>query len=189
MSKEIRLRDTLIYPAIMEILLHYKCPTTCSAVCCKTQDIEMDGKDRKILRGASKILTDNLRTKEINGMRLYTIPPPCPFLTESDICSAYDRRPTVCRIFPFNMNPEYAAMNIYPCDIGINICEGLFEYTRNVLGEDVPLQLIDDLKIGHSIFYDEDNDTIQIPLVAIDVDSLIEYSIYLKSNKTPPIDS
>ncbi|MDQ1253243.1 MAG: hypothetical protein QG646_2393, partial [Euryarchaeota archaeon] len=48
--------------AIFKVLNHYSCPADCHAYCCKKFPIEIDSKERKILRKRFKEKTDNLET-------------------------------------------------------------------------------------------------------------------------------
>lgn len=75
MDRKIRFRNTPIFDIIMKILSHYQCPYDCQSFCCKVQNIDVDSKDLKILRKASKTKVENVKLIRSNGSLYHSIQP------------------------------------------------------------------------------------------------------------------
>ncbi|MEZ5336410.1 MAG: YkgJ family cysteine cluster protein [Methanolobus sp.] len=133
------------------MLSHYSCPSRCPAICCKLGDINLDEKDMELLKQASDQNTDKIDSCIENGEVRYKIHPPCPFL-ESERCTIYNSRPTVCRMFPFNICNKHDVLLLFPCDMGANIFEDYVGYAGKVLKHPIPAKTIEDFEKSHCSF-------------------------------------
>ncbi|WP_407356517.1 YkgJ family cysteine cluster protein [Methanolobus sp. WCC5] len=182
MGKKIRLSDTPTFDLIVNVLSNYQCPVDCPSLCCKIQNIDFDGKDLKILRKASKTKTEKAERVRYKGSLYYSIEPPCPFLGDTGKCTSYDRRPTVCRIYPFNCDSDNLSVKIYPCDLGIKILSDFLKFRNEKLKLDIPQKLIDDLKASNEIF-NTSEDNSDVLLVGITLNNLELFGEYLDSEQ------
>lgn len=181
MKTSTRVRDLPIFATIEDILKHYECPSDCDAFCCRIQPVDMDSTDRKILRKASKEKTDGLETHYEDGRKYYRLEYPCPFLLESGKCSAYDRRPTVCRMYPFNFDENVMGFRIYPCKVGVAVCYDLFEYSDKVKGKKAPDEVIERLESSCELFYSDVKIDDEIPMIGLPATEVEEFGKYLNS--------
>ncbi|WP_370574131.1 YkgJ family cysteine cluster protein [Methanomethylovorans sp.] len=175
-----RLSNLPFFETVQEILSHYSCPSTCPAICCKVADINLDENDIKLLRQTSKDEADKIESWYEDGERHYKMCPPCPFL-EFDKCSVYDSRPTLCRMFPFNISTMPDVLILFPCDMGATIFEDYVEYSDNILKRSVPAKTIDAFEQSHCSFEIKLNKDLPIPMLVIKIDDLISFNEYLKS--------
>ncbi|MFA0822736.1 MAG: YkgJ family cysteine cluster protein [Methanomethylovorans sp.] len=180
MYEVLRLRDLPFFQTVQEILSFYTCPPTCPAICCKVTDIDVDEKDRKILKKAAKGNTTMIKPSTEYESRHYKINPPCPFL-EHDKCSVYHRRPTICRLFPFNIchNPE--ALILYPCDVGASLFDDFIDYSNCVLRQPISEKMISDFRQSHSSFTLETDRDLPIAMIGIEISDLVPFKKYLES--------
>ncbi|QLC50354.1 YkgJ family cysteine cluster protein [Methanolobus zinderi] len=174
------LSDLPVFETVQEILSHYSCPSTCPATCCKIADINLDEKDLEILRQASKYKADRIESWNEDGEDHYKISPPCPFL-ESDKCSIYDRRPTMCRMFPFNFSNMPDVLLLFPCDMGANIFEDYVEYSKNILNRPLPAKTIEAFEQSHCSFGIKLNKGLSVPMLVFKVYDLMAFKEYLRS--------
>lgn len=181
MNGKSRLCETPVFDMIMEILSHYQCPSNCQSFCCKMQNVDVDGEDWKILSKASTTKIENVKLIRYAGSLYHSIQPPCPFLLDVNKCGAYDRRPTICRIYPFNVDFENIGVKIYPCEIGMNILNDFFNFKKEKIGLDVPPKLLNDLKKSNEIFYSDIEDDSKILLVGMTLDELTPFGEYLRT--------
>ncbi|WP_094228711.1 YkgJ family cysteine cluster protein [Methanolobus psychrotolerans] len=172
MYEKRRLNDFPFFETVQEILSHYSCPSTCPAICCKIADINLDENDMQILRQASKYKADKIKSCNEYGELHYKMYPPCPFL-EFDKCSVYEWRPTMCRMFPFNICNMPDALLLFPCDMGVSIFEDYVEYSENILKQPVPAKTIDAFEQSHCSFDIKLNKGLPIPMLIIKIDELI----------------
>lgn len=179
MYKKRRLSDLPFFETVQEILSHYSRPSTCPAICCKMTDINLDEKDLEILRRASKYKADQIKYCNYDGESQYKIPPPCPFL-ETDKCSVYDWRPTMCRMFPFNVCNKPDLLLLFPCDMGTCIFEDYIEYSDKVLRKPLPSETIESFKQSHDSFLMKLSEGLPIPMLAFKIDSLLPFKEYLR---------
>jgi Fe-S-cluster containining protein len=171
------------YAALKKILSYYSCPSDCLAFCCRIQDIELIEKDLNTLRKGTKEDLSDLEFRETDGERTYIIKPPCRYLSESNKCTIYRWRPSTCKLFPFNFNPEEYKFVVYPCKMGVDISKDFAEYKSQKINEPIPLHVITNLEAASELYYsDADNDT-QISLTKMSFSELIEFSKFLKSKK------
>jgi len=61
--------------------------------------------------------------KNLNsGLTFQTLNLPCRFLDkESGLCTVYEERPLVCRIFPFYLEPLTGHATLLPVQCGVNL--------------------------------------------------------------------
>ncbi|WP_394697695.1 YkgJ family cysteine cluster protein [uncultured Methanomethylovorans sp.] len=180
MRDVLRLKDFPFFQTIQEILSFYSCPSTCPAICCKVADIDVDEKDRKILKKASIEKAAMIKPSTEYGKHHYRINPPCPFL-EHNKCSAYDQRPTICRLFPFNICPNPRALILYPCDVGASLFDDFIEYSNSVLKQPISEKMVYDFRQSHSSFTLEADRNLSITMIGIEINDLIPFKKYLES--------
>ncbi|WP_292471133.1 YkgJ family cysteine cluster protein [Methanolobus sp.] len=161
MHEKRTLSDLTFFKIVQEILSHYSWPRTCPAICCKIADINLDENDLNTL---GEIPKDKIESFIEDGERHYKMSPPCPFL-ESDKCTVYDRRPTMCRLFPFNITTMPDALLLFPCDMGGSIFEDYVEYSNNILKRPVPTETTGAFKQSHSSFDIKLNEDLPIPML------------------------
>ena len=175
-----RLRGLPFFETVQEILSHYSCPSTCPAICCKIADINLDENDLKILRQTSKYNADKIESCDEDGECHYKISPPCPFL-ESGRCIIYDSRPTLCRMFPFNISTTSDVLLLFPCDMGASIFEDYVEYSGKILKRPVPAKTIDAFEQSHCSFGIRLNKNLPVPMLVFKIADLTYFNEYLKS--------
>ncbi|MBN2110792.1 MAG: YkgJ family cysteine cluster protein [Methanosarcinaceae archaeon] len=180
MYRKRRLSDLPFFRPVQEILSHYACPSTCPAICCKAADIYLDEDDLKILLKASEDKAGKIESCNEGKERYYKIPPPCPFL-KSGKCSIYDKRPTMCRLFPFNVSTMPDVLALFPCDMAASIFEDYIEYSDNILKQPLPEKTIDDFEQSHCSFESRLNKGLPIPMLVIKIADLIPFKEYLRS--------
>ncbi len=172
MYRKRRLSDLPFFGPVQELLSHYSCPSTCPAICCKIADINMDEMDMKRLGNAAKDKTDRIGSFNENEDLHYKMHPPCPFL-EADRCSVYDRRPTMCRLFPFNISTVPDVLLLFPCDMGACIFGDYVEYADTILKRPIPAKTIDAFQQSHSSFDMKLDNDLPIPMLVIKTADLI----------------
>lgn len=180
MYEERRLKCFTFFRCVQEIFSHYSCPSTCPAVCCKIADINLDENDFEILSQAPKYKADKIKSWNEDGEIHYKICPPCPFL-EFGKCSVYDRRPTICRMFPFNICNLPDVLLLFPCDMGASIFEDYVEYSGNVLKQPLPVKTIDAFEQSHCSFLTKLYEGLSIPMLVLKIDCLLPFKEYLES--------
>ncbi|MDP2215877.1 MAG: YkgJ family cysteine cluster protein [Methanolobus sp.] len=176
-----RFSDVPFFETVQEILSHYSCPSTCPAICCKIADINLDEKDMRILRQASKDEADRIESYNEDEEPLYKMHPPCPFL-RSDRCGVYGMRPTMCRLFPFNISTMPDALLLFPCDMAASMFKDYVEY-YNMLKNPVHAKTIDAFKQSHRSFAIRLNEGLPIQMLVIKIDELLPFKEYLGSRR------
>jgi Fe-S-cluster containining protein len=179
MYKKGRFGDLPFFDTVQEILSHYSPPSTCPAICCKIADINLDEKDLEILRLAPKYNACKVETCNDSEEHQYKLSPPCPFL-KSDRCSVYDHRPTMCRMFPFNISNKPDILLLFPCDMGACIFEDYIEYSNKILNCPVPAKTISEFKQANDSFLMKLTENLPVPMLMFKVDSLIPFKEYLR---------
>ena len=121
------LKKAIRYSVIQNILKHYQCPETCGAHCCSKGQIHMFEDEVKVLtildaKKARKITNDGLSSG------LYLMDAPCSFLNVTGRCEVYERRPTVCGMYPFKVNTSGNSIGLQPCPIGFLIIRDFSEW-------------------------------------------------------------
>ena len=173
--------------AILDILHAYECPPECPAYCCKSFPIQITNHERKILRKLSLEKTNFLKRKELPFGPGYEIDPPCGFL-ENNRCNAHDRRPLICKIYPFVLEETF--IQIHPCIVGLKIAENIMSYQIEMIKKDNPknkdllisnlLEIYSSVKEGSHRFYD--NIDKPCKMISIPSQNLIHYRDFIKSN-------
>ncbi|SFM60832.1 hypothetical protein SAMN04488696_1837 [Methanolobus profundi] len=67
-------------------------------------------------------------TNEGLSAGLYLMNAPCSFLNMTGRCEVYDRRPTVCGMYPFKVNTSGNSVGLQPCPIGFLIIQDFAEW-------------------------------------------------------------
>lgn len=180
MSEKRMLSDLPFFETVQEILSHYSNPPTCPAICCKVADINLDENDLDRLRQAPNYDADNIETCGEGEEYQYKINPPCPFL-ESDRCSVYEWRPTICRMFPFNLCNVPDVLLLFPCDMGADILKDYAEYSENILKQPIHAKTINDFEQSHHSFESKLIEGLPIPMLMIKIHTLTPFNEYLRS--------
>jgi Fe-S-cluster containining protein len=168
------------FETVQEIHSHYTCPSTCPAICCKIADINLDENELEILRQASKYDADKIVSCHKDREHHYKICPPCSFL-EFNRCSVYERRPNICRTFPFNICDMPDVLLLFPCDLGASIFKDYVEYSNNMLKQPVPAKTIDSFEQSHCSFAIKLKEGVSIPMLVLKIDQLLPFKEYLGS--------
>lgn len=108
------------YDIVQSILRHYECPPTCQAHCCSKGQIHMFEDEMKVLSSLDPSKAGKI-TGDTNSPSLYLMQAPCSFLNDSGRCHVYERRPTVCGLYPFKVNTSGISIGLQPCPVGFLI--------------------------------------------------------------------
>ncbi|WP_340820753.1 YkgJ family cysteine cluster protein [Methanolobus sp. WCC4] len=120
-------KNAIHYRAVQNILKHYQCPDTCGAHCCSQGQIHIFEDEVKVL----SILNEKkagMITNEGLSAGLYLMNAPCSFLGSTGRCEVYDKRPTVCGMYPFKVNTSGNSVGLQPCPIGFLIIRDFAEW-------------------------------------------------------------
>jgi Fe-S-cluster containining protein len=108
------------YDIVQNILRHYECPPTCQAHCCSKGQIHMFEDELNALSSLDPARAGKI-TSDANSPNLYLMQAPCSFLNDSGRCHVYERRPTVCGLYPFKVNTSGISIGLQPCPVGFLI--------------------------------------------------------------------
>lgn len=144
-----------VFKNISDIVSFYECSLECHSYCCKILKIEVDNHERKILRKASKEKIEIFERIKQGNKYIYKSPSPCPFLNEKEKCSAYNRRPFLCKIYPFNLSEVIPGQIIlYPCLMGVAILNDFINYKEKQLNLESVIEKKDVVEKNNSVFND-----------------------------------
>jgi hypothetical protein len=119
-------KKVIHYSVVQNILKHYQCPETCEAHCCCNGQIHFFEDEVKTLT-----VIDSEKAKQITDKCLYAglyqMNTPCSFLNPNGRCGVYDKRPTVCGMYPFKVNTSGNSIGLQPCPIGFLIIRDFAE--------------------------------------------------------------
>ncbi|MDW7733320.1 MAG: YkgJ family cysteine cluster protein [Methanolobus sp.] len=113
-------KKAIRYSVIQNILKYYECPDTCGAHCCSKGQIHMFEDEVKVLTVQDQAKAGMI-TNEGLSAGLYLMNAPCSFLNATCRCEVYDKRPTVCGLYPFKVNTSGHSIGLQPCPIGFLI--------------------------------------------------------------------
>ncbi|WP_406656379.1 YkgJ family cysteine cluster protein [Methanolobus sp. ZRKC2] len=113
-------KKAIRYSVVQNILKHYECPDTCGAHCCSKGQIHMFEDEVDVLIARNQKKAEKI-TNEGLSPGLYLMNAPCSFLNETGRCETYDKRPTVCGMYPFKVNTSGNSVGLQPCPIGFLI--------------------------------------------------------------------
>ncbi|WMW25056.1 YkgJ family cysteine cluster protein [Methanolobus sediminis] len=167
------------YEIVEVILSHYSCPSSCNAFCCKIADINLDENDLERLKQASEYKAYMVKSCNEDGKQ-HKICPPCPFLI-LDRCSVYDKRPAICRLFPFNICDLPDALLLFPCDMGASIFEDYVIYSNIILKQPISASTIESFAQSHCSFRTKLNEGLYIPMLILKINKLVAFKEYLES--------
>lgn len=122
------------YDIIQSILRHYECPSSCQSHCCSKGQIHMFEDELKVLSSldparAGKICND------ASSPSLYLMQAPCSFLNDTGRCHVYERRPTVCGLYPFKVNTSGSTIGLQPCPVGFLIIRDFASWIIDTLSK------------------------------------------------------
>jgi uncharacterized protein len=122
------------------ILIHYNCPESCNASCCKHHIIDFNRKEyEKILKNVDKesvnILKSNAVKSELEGCyKAINAVGKCPLLINSK-CRIYANRPEACRNFPFVIFQDVEigfGLTLLLCPMSVNIIQDYAQWYKSV---------------------------------------------------------
>ncbi|MDY0387292.1 MAG: YkgJ family cysteine cluster protein [Methanolobus sp.] len=131
-------KNAIHYHVVQNILQHYKCPDTCKAYCCKNGRVHMLEDEFKVLtemdpEKAKNIINDALVP------HLYMMGTPCSFLNITNRCDTYEKRPTVCGMYPFKINDSGISSGLQPCPLGFLIIKDFSIWIMDTISKtDIP---------------------------------------------------
>ena len=109
-----------------EILSYFKCERC--GECCRTLPISLGWDDiERLYREEGESFLDKLDDNAIENC----LKTPCPYL-KGNKCTIYDKRPLVCRVFPFEF--AYPFPSIRNCPLGKKISAELGKLERELRG-------------------------------------------------------
>lgn len=178
-----------IFKNISDIVSFYECSLECHSFCCRILEIEIDNHDRKILSKASKEKTEIFERIKRENKFIYKTPSPCPFLNENEKCSAYNRRPFLCKIYPFNYPEE--RLILYPCLMGLAILNDFINYKEKQLNAEFVIEknniiekyhsVLKDFRESSEIYYDKEAD--DSSMIMFKPNDLVGFKEYLMQTK------
>lgn len=168
------------YEIVEVILSHYSCPSSCNAFCCKIADIRLDENDLERLKQTPEYKADKVRPFNEDEEHHHKISPPCPFL-RFDRCTVYDKRPAICRLFPFNICGLPDALLLFPCDMGVSIFKDYVEYSDKILKHPISVSTIESFAQSHCSFRTKFNEGSYIPMLILKTNDLEAFKEYLVS--------
>lgn len=127
MEITIAVKKAIRYSVVQNILKHYECPDTCGAHCCSKGQIHMFEDEVKVLTAQDQSKAGKI-TNEGLSAGLYLMSAPCSFLNEIGRCEVYDKRPTVCGMYPFKVNTSGNSVGLQPCPVGFLIIRDFAEW-------------------------------------------------------------
>ena len=136
------IRKAIRYSVIQNILQYYECPETCRAECCRNGRVHIFEDEFRVLTEEDKERTQNIG-KDSLVPDLYVINNPCSFLSKSNRCEIYDKRPTVCGMYPFKVNSSGTSLGLQPCPLGFMIIQDLSSWVMDTISK---LCIPDDVK-------------------------------------------
>ena len=186
---------------LSDIVKNYKCPAECNGACCRECNITLEESEFKRIikqrKDVKEILEQNvsISSKVILGSeeKQYEITVhPCPLLIlEKGRCSAYNIRPTICRIYPFKVNsstvPGYISVDACPTGVQIALDFKVFQTVSNAgpfaTSYEIPIDEL--LHLKQMIEYSKEYITnVEIKLIQIPLEFLKPFFDYLKRCKT-----
>ncbi|WP_094226757.1 YkgJ family cysteine cluster protein [Methanolobus psychrotolerans] len=120
MESSMTVKKAIHYNVIQNILRYYECPDTCKAYCCKNGRVHMLEDEFRFLTEKDQEKAKNI-ISDSNIPHLYMMNTPCSFLNMIDRCDIYDKRPTVCGLYPFKVNNSGVSLGLQPCPLGFLI--------------------------------------------------------------------
>lgn len=131
-------KKAIHYHVVQNILQHYECPDTCKAYCCKNGRVHMLEDEFKVLTELDSEKAKNIINDALVP-HLYMMNTPCSFLNITNRCAAYEKRPTVCGMYPFKMNDSGVSLGLQPCPLGFLIIKDFSIWVMDTISKtDIP---------------------------------------------------
>jgi hypothetical protein len=127
MEISVAVKKAIRYNVIQSILKHYQCPDTCGAHCCSKGQIHFFEDEVKVLTILDREKAGRITNKGLSA-GLFLMNSPCSFLNANGRCGVYDKRPTVCGMYPFKVNTSGNSVGLQPCPIGFLIIRDFAEW-------------------------------------------------------------
>ncbi|NPE29439.1 YkgJ family cysteine cluster protein [Methanococcoides sp. SA1] len=138
MNSVMMVKKAIHYNAIQNILQHYECPDACKAECCRNGRVHIFEDEFNLLKE-----NDHERTKDIKSdilvPSLYVMTSPCSFLNPTNRCEIYEKRLTVCGMYPFKVNDSGISLGLQPCPLGFMIIKDISSWAMDTISiADIP---------------------------------------------------
>jgi hypothetical protein len=88
----------------------------------------------KVLSSLDHARAENI-IADINSPSLYLMQAPCSFLNDIGRCHVYERRPTVCGMYPFKVNTSGTTIGLQPCPVGFLIIRDFASWIIDTLSK------------------------------------------------------
>ncbi len=131
-------KKAIRYSVIQNILQYYECPDSCNAECCRNGRIHIFEDEFRFLKEKDHEKARSIKT-DILFPSLYVMDTPCSFLDPFNRCGIYEKRPTVCGMYPFKVNNTGITVGLQPCPVGFMIIRDLSSWAMETISSaDMP---------------------------------------------------
>ncbi|UGV41373.1 YkgJ family cysteine cluster protein [Methanococcoides orientis] len=138
MNSVIMVKKAIHYNVIQNILQYYECPDTCKAECCRNGRVHIFEDEFNLLKENDHERTNGIRS-DVLYPALYIMNNPCSFLNQINRCETYERRPTVCGMYPFKVNNSGTTLGLQPCPLGFMIIKDISSWATDTISKaDIP---------------------------------------------------
>ncbi|QLC50824.1 YkgJ family cysteine cluster protein [Methanolobus zinderi] len=152
-------KKAIRYNIVQNILKHYKCPDSCGAHCCSKGQIHLFEDEMKMLTILDSVKAGAIVDADIYP-GLYLMSAPCSFLNRTGRCDVYDKRPTVCGLYPFKVNSSGNSIGLQPCPIGFSIIRDFASWivdssTKSGISEEEKLRISEEWQKNMELYASE----------------------------------
>lgn len=131
-------KKAIHYNAIQNILQHYECPDTCKAECCRNGRVHIFEEEFNFLKENDPEKAKDIKS-DILVPALYVMASPCSFLNPTNRCEIYEKRLTVCGMYPFKVNDSGISLGLQPCPLGFMIIKDISSWAMDTISiADIP---------------------------------------------------
>ena len=131
-------KKAIHYNAIQNILHHYECPDTCKAECCRNGRVHIFEEEFNFLKENNHERAKDIKS-DILVPSLYVMTSPCSFLNPTNRCEIYEKRLTVCGMYPFKVNDSGISLGLQPCPLGFMIIKDISSWAMDTISiADIP---------------------------------------------------
>lgn len=138
MNSVMMVKKAIHYNAIQNILQHYECPDTCKAECCRNGRVHIFEEEFNFLKENDPEKAKDIKS-DILVPALYVMTSPCSFLNPANRCDIYEKRLTVCGMYPFKVNDSGTSLGLQPCPLGFMIIKDISSWAMDTISiADIP---------------------------------------------------
>lgn len=131
-------KKAIHYNAIQNILQYYECPDTCKAECCRNGRVHIFEDEFNFLKENHPEKAKDIKS-DILVPSLYVMTSPCSFLNPTNRCEIYEKRLTVCGMYPFKVNDSGISLGLQPCPLGFLIIKDISSWAMDTISiADIP---------------------------------------------------